>query len=217
MAIQDEQIEVQENVEQDVPQRDPPVKLLWQELHNSEYYTKSFDEFQKQFGSRENISALWKELNKTEYYTKDENEFVNQFFPTIKKKVGSQDLSQSAAPSVSEVQSTSKDKGFFSSLRETMERGRDAANAQKQEKAKSLDPNDPKNFDLQNRIFKPQTETASIKGKGILEAHKEEALKRGTNRSGYIWNKFTKGLGRVFSGSIELLMNVLKSLICFWF
>ena len=89
MELQNEDIVLEEgNVGEDQQQQqpEPPAKQLWQELNRAEYYTKPFEEFQKQFGSRDAASSLWKELNKAEYYTKDEKEFVNQFFPDLKKK-----------------------------------------------------------------------------------------------------------------------------------
>lgn len=76
----------QQEQQQEPVQQDPPIKKLWENLHGAEYYTKSFDDFKKQFSTPESISKLHKSLAESEYYTKGEGEFMNQFFPDLKKK-----------------------------------------------------------------------------------------------------------------------------------
>ena len=124
MELQNEDIVLEEgNVGEDQQQQqpEPPAKQLWQELNRAEYYTKPFEEFQKQFGSRDAASSLWKELNKAEYYTKDEKEFVNQFFPDLKKKVGSVVVGESSPVSDSEAQSILQNEGSLPKIYKTQD------------------------------------------------------------------------------------------------
>lgn len=53
---------------------------------NVEAYTKSFEEFDKQFSNEESVSRLFDAVSEAELYTKTEDEFVDQFFPELKKK-----------------------------------------------------------------------------------------------------------------------------------
>ena len=124
MELQNEDIFLGEgNLGEDQQQQqpEPPAKQLWQELNRAEYYTKPFEEFQKQFGNRDAASSLWKELNKAEYYTKDEKEFVNQFFPDLKKKVGSVVVGESSGISDSEAQSISRNSAETPNIYKTID------------------------------------------------------------------------------------------------
>ena len=59
---------------------DNPKQQLWQTLSDAKYYTKSYEEFEKQFSSEESIGALYKTLNDAKYYTKSAEDFKSQFF-----------------------------------------------------------------------------------------------------------------------------------------
>jgi broad specificity phosphatase PhoE len=62
------------------PQPTPTLKL-YQQLNKSNLYTKSFDEFQKQFSTPASIDKLYQNLNSSGLYTKDKGAFYGQFFP----------------------------------------------------------------------------------------------------------------------------------------
>lgn len=64
------------------------TELLYNSLFESGDYTKSFEEFQAQFSTEENVGLLYSSLNKSGLYTKTPQEFSEQFFPNIglKKK-----------------------------------------------------------------------------------------------------------------------------------
>lgn len=74
--------------EQQVPQeqQDPPSKKLYDGLVAEKLYSKSYDEFQKQFSTPESITKLHNGLVNQKLYSKNSNDFSTQFFPTIKKK-----------------------------------------------------------------------------------------------------------------------------------
>ncbi|MCW3108510.1 MAG: hypothetical protein JWQ09_3016 [Segetibacter sp.] len=53
---------------------------LWEILNKSQFYTKTYDDFQKQFSTIDRINKLYTALNKSGYYTKSETSFKKQFF-----------------------------------------------------------------------------------------------------------------------------------------
>jgi len=72
-------------------QQDPPKKKLWSLLtskEGGEVYTKSYDEFVKQFSNPKSIRALHDLIASPDYelYTKGADAFEQQFFSDIKKK-----------------------------------------------------------------------------------------------------------------------------------
>lgn len=87
-----EDVEVQEPAVQTpppVPPQQPPSQKLWQSLNSSGYYTKSYDEFNKQFSTPDKINKLYGSLNQAGYYTKGADDFNKQFFaPTPKGTQG---------------------------------------------------------------------------------------------------------------------------------
>lgn len=76
---------------EEVTVQDNPKQKLWKTLNDSEYYTKSFEEFDKQFSSDESIDKLYQTLNGSEYYTKSLDEFKGQFFAPIPEAVNEED------------------------------------------------------------------------------------------------------------------------------
>lgn len=77
--------------EQQVPQEqksqgDPPSKKLYDGLVAEKLYSKSYDEFTKQYSTPETIAKLHDGLVEEKLYSKTGDEFVNQYFPTVKKK-----------------------------------------------------------------------------------------------------------------------------------
>jgi hypothetical protein len=62
-----------------------PKYKLWQSLNEGSYYTKSYDDFDKQFSTPEQINKLHGALNESQYYTKSAQDFTNQFFTPEKK------------------------------------------------------------------------------------------------------------------------------------
>ena len=61
-------------------------ELLYNSLFESGDYTKSFEEFQAQFGTEEKVGLLYDSLSKSGQYTKTAQEFSEQFFPHISLK-----------------------------------------------------------------------------------------------------------------------------------
>jgi len=83
--------------QQEPTQQDPPKKRLWSKLSGSKLYTKSYEDFEKQFSTPESIDRLYVVLNKKQLYTKTKGEFINQFFSQpSKKKVGTIDFANSS-------------------------------------------------------------------------------------------------------------------------
>lgn len=73
-------------------QQDPPIKKLYNGLFSDGKYTKSFDEFRKQYSTPEAIDKLYNGLHEDNDYTKSKEEFQQQYFTEVKKKSGSNDL-----------------------------------------------------------------------------------------------------------------------------
>lgn len=73
-------------------QEDPPRKKLYKGLVKDKLYSKSYDEFNKQYSTPEAIDRLHKGLVEEKLYSKSINDFNKQYFsdltPTSKKKVG---------------------------------------------------------------------------------------------------------------------------------
>jgi hypothetical protein len=65
---------------------DPPSKRLWEGLSKKRLYTKSFQEFEKNFSSPDKINKLWGGLSEKKLYTKSENDFQQQYFPKAPAK-----------------------------------------------------------------------------------------------------------------------------------
>src|SRR3954468_309158 len=77
----------QVDVDTQVPfQEDPPMKKLYNGLVKEQLYTKSFEEFQKQFSTPEAIQKLHNGLASQQLYTKGADEFQQQYFSSVKKK-----------------------------------------------------------------------------------------------------------------------------------
>lgn len=91
-----EEVEIQEPEQQ---QPDPPKKKLWKKLNDKSLYTKSYEDFDKQFSTPESIDKLYKNLSEKKLYTKSYQDFNSQFFqsiPEVKKKVASVDIGGSS-------------------------------------------------------------------------------------------------------------------------
>ena len=83
---------------------------LWENLNGSGYYTKSFEDFNKQFSTPEQQAKLYDALYSNGYYTKSGEEFTQQFFaaapvaepePVKKKEVGTSELEVSTSGGLS--------------------------------------------------------------------------------------------------------------------
>lgn len=86
-------------------QQDPPSKKLYDGLVKEHLYTKTYEEFTKQFSNPEAIQKLHKGLAEEQLYTKGSDDFTKQYFPDVKKKVGSNVL---PTPSDNGLSSTPK-------------------------------------------------------------------------------------------------------------
>ena len=65
----------------------PPKKKLYDALNGAGYYTKSYDDFDKQFSTPEQINKLHSTLSASEFYTKSAEDFTSQFFAPQKKSL----------------------------------------------------------------------------------------------------------------------------------
>ena len=92
----------EQQVQDQVQDQDPPSKKLWEGLVKQKLYTKSFDEFQNKYSTKESLDFLYDGLKKQELYTKTRDDFENQYFPEIKKKA-SVTVSKDGSAGVSDV------------------------------------------------------------------------------------------------------------------
>lgn len=99
-----ENIEIQEEQLSQEPQaplqQDPPSKKLWQGLVEDKLYSKSFEEFQKQYSNKDALDRLHSGLLEDKLYSKSRDEFENQYFPELKKKAKEVSIPSSKEPSV---------------------------------------------------------------------------------------------------------------------
>ena len=93
--------DIQDVQSQELTQQDPPSKKLWKGLVSNGKYTKSFDDFSKQYSTPESISKLYKGLIEDGDYTKSINDFQSQYFSDLKKK-------ETTIPSTNGLQTSSK-------------------------------------------------------------------------------------------------------------
>jgi len=93
--------DIQDVQAQEPMKQEPPVKKLWKGLVSDGKYTKSFDEFAKQYSTPESISKLYKGLSEDGDYTKSIDDFQNQYFSDLKKK-------EATTPTTSNLQTSSK-------------------------------------------------------------------------------------------------------------
>jgi hypothetical protein len=94
-----EELLIEQQVETPQQQPDPPIKKLYQGLNADGKYTKSFDEFKKQYSSPEAIDKLYNGLKEDGDYTKTKEDFQSQYFSDTEKKktkVGSIDFASSS-------------------------------------------------------------------------------------------------------------------------
>lgn len=70
-------------------QQDPPLKKLYDGLKYDGKYTKTFDEFRKQYSTPEAIDKLYNGLHEDKDYTKSKEEFQQQYFSDLKKNKSS--------------------------------------------------------------------------------------------------------------------------------
>lgn len=73
--------------QQDFDDPDPKQKL-YKTLTEHGYYTKSFDDFKKQYSTPESIDKIYNVVNGDQLYTKSKDDFYNQYFYdlSVKKK-----------------------------------------------------------------------------------------------------------------------------------
>ena len=61
-------------------------KSLYKQLSSDKLYTKSYDDFVKQYGNPDGQKELYNKLSSDNLYTKSEEDFVNQYWAPVKKK-----------------------------------------------------------------------------------------------------------------------------------
>lgn len=101
----EEEVTIQEDF-QEPQQQEPPKKRLYNALYSKKKYTKSYEDFDKQFSSPESIDKLYNALSKEGGYTKSKEEFNTQYFaaPIQKKKSGSIDFGASSMEAGNDLQ-----------------------------------------------------------------------------------------------------------------
>jgi hypothetical protein len=62
------------------PQEPPAKRKLYDNLNGAGFYTKSYEDFDKQFSTPEKREKLYNSLSGAKYYTKSKDEFEKQFF-----------------------------------------------------------------------------------------------------------------------------------------
>ena len=78
-----------------------PVEKLYNVVKSKGYYTKSLDDFKKQYSSPEAVDNLYGIISTKKLYTKSKDDFYNQYFNSVKKKESGGAELPSAAPSQS--------------------------------------------------------------------------------------------------------------------
>lgn len=69
--------------DQELPEGQPvpsPKRQLYDKLYQGQLYTKSYEDFDKQFNTPESIDKLYNNLSSSKLYTKSREDFSNQFF-----------------------------------------------------------------------------------------------------------------------------------------
>ena len=92
-----------EEQQQEPLQEEPPLKKLYNGLHNDGKYTKSFDDFKSKYSNVEERKKLHKGLVEDGDYTKGIDDFDSQYFSDVKKKDGGKSSGTGAFPSTSEL------------------------------------------------------------------------------------------------------------------
>jgi hypothetical protein len=70
--------------QEQVPQQDPPLKGLWQKLHDAELTVKSYNDFQESYSTPDAIKGLHQKLFDAELTYKSPDDFSKEYFPTAK-------------------------------------------------------------------------------------------------------------------------------------
>ena len=227
-----------EQQEQQVPQQEePPAKKLHKLLVDKKIYSKSFDEFSNQFSTPEKVAKLHTLLKEKNIYSKTDKEFNERFFPQVKKNDGGSPSSTTTSPtqlpsnppsksegrrsnqlnpaSISQGSSSSptqsrKDGSVFSSMQETLLKGKQSIDQKKKNEVKFGD----KGFNLQtNANGELPKHTISKSGIVDVNEHNRLAKKGEEHRMAYLWNKLTKGIGGIIAGSSDNVMDLMLSVL----
>lgn len=78
-----------QTIQQDIPQPQEqqtgggdPLQSLYDNLHKSQLYTKTYDEFKQKYSDPKAIDDLYGKLNQLQLYTKGKTDFYNKYFPS---------------------------------------------------------------------------------------------------------------------------------------
>ena len=87
-------------------------KSLYKQLSSDKLYTKSYEDFVKQYGNPEGQKKLFSQLSADNLYSKSEEDFVKQYWSTpVKKKDQSQEVEPTTSASKSVSQPTKSSSG----------------------------------------------------------------------------------------------------------
>lgn len=98
-TIQQPPIEGPAPIPQETPQSDPPTKKMYDLLVKGQLYSKSYDDFQKQYSTPESIDKLYNGLNGAQLYSKSKDDFYSQYFPSTKTA----SVKQTEQPSIENI------------------------------------------------------------------------------------------------------------------
>lgn len=73
-------------VNTNIKEQNMPSKELWQNLVNDDMYGKSYEEFEKEYSTKDKVDELHTKLSNDELYTNSQEDFYNDYFPNLKKK-----------------------------------------------------------------------------------------------------------------------------------
>lgn len=78
------EIQVDDHLEQEQQgPGDPPSKVLWEKMVKNKRYSFSYDDFQKEYNSKESIAKLHKELRDVGAKVVPINDFYAKYFPDL--------------------------------------------------------------------------------------------------------------------------------------
>jgi hypothetical protein len=62
------------------------IKELYDKLHSSDLYTKTFEDFKVKYGSEQGMNNLYSTISKEQYFTGSVDDFKNKYYGHLKKK-----------------------------------------------------------------------------------------------------------------------------------
>lgn len=206
----------------------PPAKYkLWQSLNAAHYYTKSYDEFEKQFSSPETINKLHSALSGAGYYTKSSEDFNQQFFsPEKKKDTSSVDFTHGYKPTPQDIQQ----KKTLEDVQRTSEQSGGGSKSSQNTNSffSDYDPNKPvqprkdaqewkqlfdENVAAQKKFGKPEDPIKTFEKEQVVKRKKEQAdfdKLPLSEKVKSVSNSIVSGAGDILKGAERESSNILQ-------